>query len=161
MVKNDKIKDKKISEKEPKKLPKIDFKSLVIGAVIFLFFPILAYKQHIDVITVFASLGPLYIGYKAEEKIKGLILGLISSIPLLYAALVGALGPLASTGTIISYNMSIIITCLCVLGIGALIGLFGAYLYQKRAIAKTEYLAKKPPGSKNRPVKENKKGKRK
>lgn len=160
-----KIEDKKENTKEIKNksvktiLSEIDFKSLVIGAIIFLFFPVLAYKQHLEALTVFASLGPLYIGYKAETKVKGLILGVIASIPLLYAALVGALGPLASQGTVVSPNISIIVTILCVLGIGALIGLFGAHLYQTRANAKAEYEAQKPAGSKNRPVKEKKKGK--
>lgn len=155
MVKEDKNKDE--DNNEGRKLPKINFKSLIIGAVIFLFFPVLAYRQHLDAITVFASLGPIYIGYKAEEKIKGLILGLIASIPLLYVALIGALGPLASPGTNVSHNTAIIVTSLCVLGIGALIGLFGAHLYQRRSRVKAEYEAKKPAGSKNRPVKKNKK----
>ncbi|MCQ2977499.1 MAG: YrzE family protein [archaeon] len=157
-------KDRIHKRKEPKsknsRFPKIDLKSLIIGAVIFLFFPVAAYKQNIDVLTALAAVGPLYIGYKAQTKLKGLILGAVSAIPLLYAASIGGLGPITATD-INSFNTALIVMCVSILGIGALVGLLGGYLYQSRAKAKAEYEAKKPAGSKNRPIKEDKKPKTK
>lgn len=159
MVDADKGKNKKIKSKNTR-LPNIDLKSLIIGAVIFLFFPVAAYKQQIDILTVFAAIGPLYIGYAAKTKLKGFILGFVAAIPLLYATFAGALGPITATTTDINaFNTMLVIICISILGIGALIGLLGGYLYQSRSKAKAEYEAKRPAGSKNRPIPEDKKEK--
>lgn len=148
----DKIKQPKV---KTKRFPDIPIKALIIGALIFMFFPVVAYKQHIDVLTAFAAIGPIYIGYSSRTKLKGLIFGLIGAIPLLYAAANGLLGPITSTN-ITSFNNVLLFMCLSILGLGGLIGLLGGYLYQSRAKAKAEYEAKKPAGSKNRPIQEDK-----
>lgn len=150
-------KGKNNKTKKNLKLPEIDLKSLIIGTVIFLFFPVAAYNQNIDLLSAFAAIGPLYIGYSSKTKLKGLILGFISAIPLLYVTFIGALGPITIKSTDINqFNLMLIIICASILGMGALIGLLGGYLYQSRAKSKAAYDARKPKGSKNRPLIEEK-----
>ena len=160
MVEVDKSKINKSKTKKNKRLPDIDLKSLIIGAVIFLFFPVVAYNKGLDLFTMFAAIGPLYIGYRAKTNIKAAILGFIAAIPLLYAATMGALGPVgAGVTTVNQFNSVLIGICVFILGLGAVFSILGAYLYRSRARARVEYEAKKPEGSKNRPVKEDKKSK--
>lgn len=157
MVEVDKGKINKSKSKKNKRLPDIDLKSLIIGAVVFLFFPVVAYNKGLDLFTMFAAIGPLYIGYRAKTKLKAAILGFIAAIPLLYAATMGALGPIgAGVTTVSQFNEILIGICIFILGLGALISVLGAYLYQSRSKARAEYEAKKGESAKNKPIKDKK-----
>ena len=80
--------------------------------------------------------------------LKAVILGIVGATPLLYMAFAGFLGAYTPT------EMGDLITSVAILGLGALMAFFGAYLYQGRAKAKEEYdIAKGTKGTKNVPVK--------
>ena len=80
------------------------------------------------------NIGPLYIGYEAKSYLKAVILGIVGATPLLYMAFAGFLGAYTPT------EMGDLITSVAILGLGALMAFFGAYLYQGRAKAKEKEL---------------------
>ena len=97
------------------------------------FFPLVATQYGIDLLMAFSAIGPLYIGYEAKSYLKAVILGIVGATPLLYMAFAGFLGAYTPT------EMGDLITSVAILGLGALMAFFGAYLYQGRAKAKEEY----------------------
>ena len=147
--KGNKGKESKISTK-PAWLPEIDMMSLIVGAAIYAFFPILAYDRGIDALIAFGAAGPLLIGYQARSDIKAIILGVIGGTPLLYLANMGYLGAYKATET------SDLLTAIIVLGLSAVMSWFGAHLYKNRAKAKEEYYKQTGGTTKNIPPKKEK-----
>lgn len=147
MVDAEKAKNPKGNRNKNTNVPEIDLKSLIFGAATYAFFPLVAYQYSQDILMAFAAIGPLYIGYKAKTKVKGLLLGIVGATPLLYLAFGGLLGPYGATET------ADLIMTVAILGLGGLMGFFGAYLYEDRAKAKAEYdEAKGIKGTKNVPI---------
>jgi len=142
-------KGKEDKSKKPTKLPDINIKSLIFGAAIYAFFPLVSVQQGIDLLTAFAAFGPIYIGYEARTELKAILLGIVGGTPLLYLSFMGYLGAYTATNTA-DLTMTVVI-----LGLAALMGWFGSYLYKSRAKAKKEY-ADTRKGTKNVPVKPNK-----
>lgn len=132
----------KISTK-PAWLPEIDMMSLIVGAAIYAFFPILAFDRGIDALIAFGAAGPLLIGYQARNDLKAVILGIIGGTPLLYLANLGYLGAYTATET------SDLLTAIIVLGLSAVMSWFGAHLYKSRAKAKEEYYEQTSGTTKN------------
>ncbi|MBQ6813031.1 MAG: hypothetical protein IJP12_00175 [Methanobrevibacter sp.] len=133
MVDAEKAKKPKERKNKNSSLPDIDFKALIFGAAAFAFFPLIAYQYNMDILMVFAAIGPLYIGYSAKTELKSIILGLVGATPLLYLSFMGYLGTYGATET------ADIIMAIGILGLGALMGFFGGYLYRDRARAKAKY----------------------
>lgn len=126
MVDAEKAKQPKERKNKNSNLPDIDFKALIFGAAAYAFFPLVAYQYNLDLLMVFAAIGPLYIGYTAKTELKSVILGIVGATPLLYLAFSGMLGPYGSG------EMADIIMTAGILGLGALMGYFGGYLYRDR-----------------------------
>ncbi len=133
MVDAQKAKGIKTKEKKTRnsRLPYIDLKSLIIGAAIYAFFPVVAFQNNIDILIAVAALGPVYIGYTARGKIKGALLGIVGGTPLLYLAFIGYLGAY-TTANQMATETSDIVTAIIILGLSGVMGWFGAYLYQSR-----------------------------
>ena len=149
MVDAEKAKQPKVKKNKNSNLPDINLKSLIFGAAAYAFFPLVATQYGIDLLMAFSAIGPLYIGYEAKSYLKAVILGIVGATPLLYMAFAGFLGAYTPT------EMGDLITSVAILGLGALMAFFGAYLYQSRAKAKEEYdIAKGTKGTKNVPVKQ-------
>ena len=152
MVDAEKAKKPKGNRNKNTNLPDINLKSLIFGAAAYAFFPLMAVQQNIDILMAFAAIGPLYIGYEAKTSLKAVLLGIVGATPLLYLAFAGLLGSYTPT------EMSDLITAVAILGLGALMAFFGAYLYRERAKAKAEYEeAQGIKGTKNVPVQAKKK----
>lgn len=134
----------------------ISWKSVIFGAAFFVFIAVYAYQNHIDYLIPFAALGPLYIGYKAQDKIQGFILGVLGSTPLLYAAFYGYLGPITESSTL-DINILAIIMIVIILLSGGIIAYIGAYYSYNKAKAIEMKERQNSSGSKNKPV--NKKDK--
>lgn len=134
--------ENKINTK-PAWLPEIDLMGLIVGAAIYAFFPILAFRQGIDPLIAFGAAGPLLIGYQARSDLKAIILGIVGGTPLLYLAYGGFLG--ATGGT----EIGDLLTAVIVLGLSAIVSWFGAHLYKSRAKAKEEYYAQTGGTTKN------------
>ncbi|ADC46447.1 hypothetical protein mru_0596 [Methanobrevibacter ruminantium M1] len=126
MVDAEKAKQPKERKNKNSNLPDIDFKALIFGAAAYAFFPLVAYQYNLDILMVFAAIGPLYIGYTAKTELKSIILGIVGATPLLYLAFSGMLGSYGSG------EMADIIMTVGILGLGALMGYFGGYLYRDR-----------------------------
>ena len=126
MVDAEKAKQPKERKNKNSNLPDIDFKALIFGAAAYAFFPLVAYQYNLDILMVFSAIGPLYIGYTAKTELKSVILGIVGATPLLYLAFSGMLGPYGSG------EMADIIMTVGILGLGALMGYFGGYLYRDR-----------------------------
>lgn len=141
--------ESKVYEK-PAWLPEIDLMGLIVGAAVYAFFPILAFRQGIDLLIAFGAAGPLLIGYQARSDIKAVILGIIGGTPLLYLANLGYLGAYQASET------SDLLTATIVLGLSAVVSWFGAHLYKSRAKAKAEYYAQNGGTTKNIPPKKEK-----
>ena len=144
--KGNKSPESKINIK-PAWMPEIDMMSLIVGAAIYAFFPILAYDRGIDALIAFGAAGPLY---QARSDIKAIILGVIGGTPLLYLANMGYLGAYKATET------SDLLTAIIVLGLSAVMSWFGAHLYKNRAKAKEEYYKQTGGTTKNIPPKKEK-----
>ena len=152
MVDAEKAKKPKERKNKNTSLPDIDLKSLIFGAAAYAFFPLVATQYGIDILMAFAAIGPLYIGYQAKTYLKGVLLGIVGATPLLYLTFGGLLGAYTPT------EMGDLITTIAILGLGALMAFFGAYLYQERAKAKEEYeIASSVKGTKNVPIKQKEK----
>ena len=152
MVDAEKAKKPKERKNKNSNLPEIDFKALIFGAAAFAFFPLIAYQQQQDILMVFAAIGPLYIGYSAKTELKSVLLGIVGATPLLYLAFMGYLGPYGAGET------ADIIMTVGILGLGALLGYFGGYLYRDRERAKARYNEEHGiKGTKNVPVQKEKK----
>ena len=148
MVDAEKAKQPKERKNKNTNLPEINLKSLIFGAAAYAFFPLMAYQHSMDLLMAFAAIGPLYIGYKAKTSVKAVLLGIVGATPLLYLTFAGFLGAYTPT------EMGDLITSVAILGLGALMAFFGAYLYQERAKAKEEYeIASGVKGTKNVPIK--------
>ncbi|MBQ2962065.1 hypothetical protein [Methanobrevibacter sp.] len=147
MVDAEKARKPKGNRNKNTNLPDIDLKSLIFGAGAYAFFPLVANQYGIDLLMAFAAIGPLYIGYQAKSYLKAVLLGIVGATPLLYLAFGGLLGAYTPT------EIGDLITSVAILGLGALMAFFGAYLYQERARAKEEYdAAKGIKGTKNVPI---------
>ncbi|WP_297979264.1 hypothetical protein [uncultured Methanobrevibacter sp.] len=152
MVDAEKAKKPKERKNKNSNLPEIDFKSLIFGAAAFAFFPLVAYQYNLDILMVFAAIGPLYIGYNAKTELKSILLGVVGATPLLYLTFMGYLGNYFAT------ESSDLIVSIGILGLGALMGYFGAYLYRDRERAKQKYNEEHGiKGTKNVPVQKTKK----
>ncbi len=152
MVDAEKAKRPKERPNKNSNLPEIDLKALIFGAAAYAFFPLVAYQYQQDILMVFSAIGPLYIGYTAKTELKSIILGIVGATPLLYLAFLGYLGPYGSG------EMADIIITIGVLGLGALMGFFGGYLYRDRQRAQERYNAEHGiKGTKNVPVNKEKK----
>ena len=151
MVDAEKAKKPKERKNKNSNLPDIDFKALIFGAAAYAFFPLVAYQYNLDILMVFAAIGPLYIGYSAKTELKSIILGIVGATPLLYLAFAGLLGPYGSG------EMADIVMTVGILGLGALMGYFGGYLYRDRQRAQEIYNEEHGiKGTKNVPVQKEK-----
>lgn len=148
MVDAEKAKNPKGKKNKNSNLPDIDLKSLIYGAAAYAFFPLISYQYSQDILMAFAAIGPLYIGYKAKTNLKAILLGIVGATPLLYMAFGGFIGPYTPSET------GDLITAVVILGLGAIMALFGAYLYRSRAKDIKEYEeASNYKGTKNVPIK--------
>ncbi|MBZ9571715.1 hypothetical protein KQY27_09165 [Methanobrevibacter sp. TMH8] len=110
----------------------INWRSLILGAAIFAFIVILAIDYKLDFLLIFSSAGLLYIGYASRNRLQGIILGAIGTLPLGIATIAfQRLGPI--TGN--NIEVWIIISFLA---IGAFCGFTGSYFSssRKKAIEK-------------------------
>ena len=152
MVDAEKAKKPKEKKNKNSNLPEIDLKALIFGAAAYAFFPLIAYQQNLDILMVFAAIGPLYIGYSAKTELKSVLLGIVGATPLLYLSFMGYLGPYGAGET------ADIIMTIGILGLGALMGYFGGYLYRDRQRAQEKYNKEHGiEGTKNVPVQKPKK----
>lgn len=104
----------------------INWKSLILGAAVFAFIVILAVDYSIDVLLIFSSVGLLYIGYASQNRLQGILLGAVGTLPLGIATLFfERLGPI--TGN----NIEIWII-VAFLAIGAFCGFTGSYFSSSR-----------------------------
>ena len=111
----------------------VDFKSLIFGAAIAAAFVILG-SMYNEYLYAFASIGLLYVGYKAPNIKTSLILGAFASTPIIYLAFVHNIFkgiPLTDDGKI----MMIIV----ILIIGMFDAAIGAWAKRSRVKAKEEY----------------------
>ena len=130
----------------------IDWKSFIMGAAFASFICVVASQYQLDWLYAFAAIGLLYVGYKAKNMKWGAILGAIAATPLFVLAAYGVFGPLSDSS--FDPQVSMFVTLIAVLMVGALVGFVGAYTYRnrQRAIAAKENQAK---------TGKNKKGKKK
>lgn len=104
----------------------INWISLILGAAIFVFIVILAVDYSLDILLIFSSAGLLYIGYASKNRLQGIVLGAIGTLPLGIATIVfQRLGPI--TGN--NIELWIIISFLA---IGAFCGFSGSYFSSSR-----------------------------
>jgi hypothetical protein len=111
----------------------INYKSLIIGAALFAFIVVFA-TEYLDILLVFSSVGLLYIGYGAQNRIQGTILGAIGTLPLFIATVFfQRLGPITGENLVLLILISF-------LGIGAFCGFTGSYFSEnrKKAIEKMQ-----------------------
>jgi len=124
----------------------IDWKSLIIGAVISAVIVILASYGY-DWLFPFAAVGLVYVGYKAKNISYGTVLGMVAAIPLVYLAFNGALG--IPTGFFAS-TLGTITLAILILLLGAFIGFIGAWAKRDRMKAIAEYKKKQKIGKKRK-----------
>ena len=112
----------------------IDWKSFIMGAAFASFICVVASQYQLDWLYAFAAIGLLYVGYKAKNMKWGAILGAIAATPLFVLAADSSFDP----------QVSMFVTLIAVLMVGALVGFVGAYTYRnrQRAIAAKEKQAK-------------------
>lgn len=147
MVDAEKAKKPKGNRNKNTNLPDINLKSLIFGAAAYAFFPLMAYQHNLDILMAFAAIGPLYIGYEAKTNLKAILLGIVGATPLLYLSFAGLIGTYTPTET------GDLITSVVILGLGAVMAFFGAYLYRDRAKNKEDYEeAASYKGTKNVPI---------
>lgn len=104
----------------------INWKALVIGAAVFSFIVILAVDYELDVLLIFSSVGLLYIGFASQNRLQGIVLGAIGTLPLGLATIfLQRLGPI--TGNNIEFWI-----ILSLLAIGAFCGFTGSYFNASR-----------------------------
>lgn len=108
----------------------VDFKSVVFGAAFAATCVILG-TMYNDMLYAFASIGFLYVGYRAKNIKMGAFLGAFSSTPLIYLALDGKLGYIPDD--------SKMIVVVAILFVGAFVGVVGAWAKRSRVKAKEEY----------------------
>lgn len=120
----------------------IDWKSFIMGAAFASFICVVASQYQLDWLYAFAAIGLLYVGYKAKNMKWGAILGAIAATPLFVLAAYGVFGPLSDSS--FDPQVSMFVTLIAVLMVGALVGFVGAYTYRnrQRAIAAKEKQAK-------------------
>lgn len=148
MVDAEKAKKPKENKNKNSNLPDIDLKSLIFGAAAYAFFPLISYQYGQDILMAFAAIGPLYIGYKAKTNLKAVLLGIVGATPLLYFAYGGFIGLYTPS------EIGDLVTAIVILGLGAIMAYFGAYLYRSRAKNIADYEeASNYKGTKNVPIK--------
>lgn len=120
----------------------IDWKSFIMGAAFASFICVVASQYQLYWLYAFAAIGLLYVGYKAKNMKWGAILGAIAATPLFVLAAYGVFGPLSDSS--FDPQVSMFVTLIAVLMVGALVGFVGAYTYRnrQRAIAAKEKQAK-------------------
>lgn len=113
-----------------------------MGAAFASFICVVASQYQLDWLYAFAAIGLLYVGYKAKNMKWGAILGAIAATPLFVLAAYGVFGPLSDSS--FDPQVSMFVTLIAVLMVGALVGFVGAYTYRnrQRAIAAKEKQAK-------------------
>lgn len=113
-----------------------------MGTAFTAFICVVAAQYQLDWLYAFAAIGLLYVGYNSKTMTHGTILGAISSTPLFVLAEYGVFGPLSESST--SPEVTMIITFIVIIIVGALVGFVGAYTYKNRqkAIALKEQQAK-------------------
>ena len=108
----------------------IDWKSFIMGAAFASFICVVASQYQLDWLYAFAAIGLLYVGYKAKNMKWGAILGAIAATPLFVLAAYGVFGPLSDSS--FDPQVSMFVTLIAVLMVGALVGFVGAYTYGNR-----------------------------
>jgi len=123
----------------------INIKSVVIGAAIFAFIVVLGYRNNIlEILSIFSTVGLLYIGYASQNKLQGIILGAIGTLPLgIGAAFFELLGKNMGTNNEILIIVSF-------LAIGAFCGFTGAYFSVSRKKAIEEKMKEESMKAKNK-----------
>lgn len=100
-----------------------DFLVFIIGTAIFVFLPIIGYQHHMDWISPFASVGPLYIGYKSKSYLQAFLVGGISGLFLSIAVIYGYLGAYTTPiFGIVVMNILLIIICFIFGGFISVVG---------------------------------------
>ena len=102
----------------------IDWKSFIMGAAFASFICVVASQYQLDWLYAFAAIGLLYVGYKAKNMKWGAILGAIAATPLFVLAAYGVFGPLSDSS--FDPQVSMFVTLIAVLMVGALVGFVGA-----------------------------------
>ena len=130
----------------------IDWKSFIMGAAFASFICVVASQYQLDWLYAFAAIGLLYVGYKAKNMKWGAILGAIAATPLFVLAAYGVFGPLSDSS--FDPQVSMFVTLIAVLMVGALVGFVGAYTYRnrQRAIAAKEKQAKTGKNKKGKKI---------
>lgn len=121
----------------------INYKSLILGAALFAFIVVLAIEYKLDILLIFSSAGLLYIGYGSKNRIQGIVLGAIGTLPLFIATVY-----FQRLGEITGENITLLIL-ISFLAIGAFCGFTGSYFNasRKKAIEKQKSIGK---GRKNK-----------
>lgn len=122
----------------------INWKSLIIGSAIFSFIVVLAMDNQLDILLVFSSAGLLYIGYASKNRLQGIVLGAIGTVPLfLVTVFTERLGAISGNNLVIWILISF-------LAIGAFCGFTGAYFSESRKKAIEQQIAMEKTKSKNK-----------
>ena len=104
----------------------INWKSLIIGAVAFVLTVNVAINYNSEILLVFSSIGLLYIGYTSQNRIQGMVLGAIGTLPLVIANLF-----FFSFGESFKDSNEILVVISFLL-IGVLCGFLGVYFNENR-----------------------------
>jgi len=122
----------------------INWKSLIIGVIIFSLIVILAIDYKLDILLMFSSAGLLYIGYTSKNKIQSVVLGAIGTIPLfLVIVLTERLGEIVGESLVV-------LTLIAFLAVGAFCGFAGAYSAKSRKNVIKQQKIRKNYKSKNK-----------
>ena len=133
------------------KLNEIDIKSLIIGIVISIACIIIGHL-FTEWAYPFTAIGFLYIGFKAKNIKYAMILGAITSIPLIVLAFYGYLGEL--TGFFESIGGKIVLIIIIIV-VGAFLGFIGGLAKRDRVKAIEEYEKKQNIGKNKKKKKKN------
>lgn len=127
----------------------IHLKSFVIGILVFTIFATLGFVYKISLLFPVSAVGLMYLGYYCKDLYWGVLLGAISTIPVI---IITVCYNLLSCNSIVEYIIAIV----SLLATGAVVGVLGAYMKisRKKAIAEAE---KKANIGKNKNKKKNKK----
>ena len=120
----------------------INYKSLIYGIIISIVCVVLGYRTN-DLFYPFTAIGLLYVGYCANDIKQGIIVGMITAIPIAILSLFGYLGTF--TG-FFKTDVGILVLIIIVLLVGAFVGFIGAWVKRNRAKALQEYEKKNKKG---------------
>lgn len=122
----------------------IDWRSFILGTALFTFIVVAAIDYNLEFLLVFSSIGLLYIGYTAYDRIQAIMLSALATTPLFLVTIsTERLGPITGDNIVIWILISF-------LAIGAFCGFTGSYfsLSRKKAIKQKIAMGKKKEKSK-------------